>query len=112
MASATEILRNEHRVILRAIDLLDRGAGELERGHAPSEAWWQALRQWFSAFADRNHHAKEEQHLFPALARAGVPVAGGPITVMLEEHADGRRLIAEMDVRDPPRRVAAARRYC
>ncbi len=32
--------------------------------------------------------------LFPALARRGVPVEGGPIGMMLQEHTLGRRMLA------------------
>lgn len=112
MPSPTDILREEHRVILRAVALLEGAAGALARGQSPPEPWWEELTGWLRAFADGVHHAKEERYLFPALARAGVPVAGGPISVMLEEHAEGRALIADMSGSDAERRGAAARRYC
>ena len=47
-------------------------------------------------FADKCHHAKEEELLFPALENVGIPVAGGPIGVMLAEHAQGRAHISAM----------------
>jgi hemerythrin-like domain-containing protein len=47
-------------------------------------------------FADRCHHHKEEQLLFPALAEKGVPTEGGPIAVMLHEHDQGRAHIRAM----------------
>jgi hemerythrin-like domain-containing protein len=112
MPSPSDILREEHRVILRAIALLEEAAGALARGQSPPEQWWEDLTGWLRAFADGVHHAKEERYLFPALARAGVPVVGGPIGVMLDEHAEGRALIGDMSGSDPARRVAAARRYC
>jgi hemerythrin-like domain-containing protein len=87
---ATAILRDEHRLILRAIDLLDLGAAA-RGGRVPADAWWGALSQWPRSFADRNHHAKEELHLFPALARSGIPIIGAPVGVMLEEHTEARR---------------------
>jgi len=45
-------------------------------------------------FVDKCHHGKEEEHLFPALERAGIPREGGPIGVMLFEHDQGRRTAA------------------
>jgi hemerythrin-like domain-containing protein len=107
----TQILREEHRVILRALVLLEVAAGRLEAGRALPAGWWERLLEWLRAFADRNHHAKEETHLFPALTRAGVPAAGGPVGVMLEEHAEGRALIERMAQSPAATRAAAARRY-
>jgi hemerythrin-like domain-containing protein len=109
MKSPTDILRAEHRVILRSLDLLAAGAERAEGSGAPSEAWWQAMLAWLRGFADRNHHAKEERSLFPAMIKAGLPSEGGPIAVMLEEHVEGRGLIQEMSTAG--RRAAAAPLY-
>lgn len=109
---ATEILRDEHTQILRALALLDRAADRLDRGIDLPDGWWDELLQWLRSYADGRHHAKEEDALFPAMARAGVPVAaGGPIAVMLEEHETGRRLVAMMAGGDAAARAGAARRY-
>jgi hemerythrin-like domain-containing protein len=107
----TEILREEHRVILRALALLETAADRLAAGGGPPEGWWQEVIGWLRTFADRNHHAKEEHSLFPALARAGVPADGGPVAVMLEEHVEGRALIQGMEAGQGARRADAARRY-
>lgn len=96
MTSPTDTLREEHRVILRAIALLEVAAGRLTDGRPLPDGWWENLLDWLRHFADRNHHAKEETHLFPALAQAGIPAAGGPVSVMLEEHTEGRALIQAM----------------
>jgi len=111
VASATQALREEHRVILRALELVEGAAGRLDAGRVLPAGWWEELLEWLRAFADRNHHAKEEAYLFPALAQAGVPAAGGPVGVMLEEHAEGRELIRMMAESGGERRVAAAHRY-
>lgn len=107
----TQTLREEHRVILRAIALLDVAAGRLGDGRPLPYGWWDALLAWLRAFADLNHHGKEERYLFPALAQAGIPADGGPVSVMLEEHAEGRALIQAMAGGRPERRAEAARRY-
>lgn len=111
VASPTQTLREEHRVILRAIVLVEVAAGRLDAGRALPAGWWDELLEWLRVFADRNHHAKEEAYLFPALAQAGVPAAGGPVGVMLEEHTEGRGLVRLMAESPPERRAAAARRY-
>ena len=111
MTTPTEVLRQEHRVILRAIVLLEVAAARLGAGQTLRDGLWEELLEWLRAFADRNHHAKEEQYLFPALGEAGVPTQGGPVSVMLEEHAEGRALLQAMAAGPAERRVEAARRY-
>ena len=93
MKSPTDILRDEHRVILGALSTLELAAERLAGGKPPPAGWWQQMLGWLRAFADRNHHAKEETSLFPAMVKAGVPAGAGPIAVMLEEHVQGRALI-------------------
>ena len=38
-------------------------------------------------FADKCHHGKEENYLFKELINKGVTNEGGPVGVMLKEHA-------------------------
>ena len=107
----TDVLREEHRVILRALDLLEAAARSLTAGTVLPEVWWLEIIAWLRGFADRNHHAKEETSLFPAMVKAGVPSMGGPIGVMLEEHERGRALIRAMEAAEPAARAAGARAY-
>jgi len=111
MPTPTDVLREEHRVILRALDALETAGGRLAAGRALPEGWWPDILAWLRGFADRNHHAKEETSLFPAMVKAGVPSAGGPIAVMLEEHGRGRALIHAMETGEPAERAARAREY-
>jgi hemerythrin-like domain-containing protein len=111
MRSATDILRDEHHVILRALLSLETAAERLSAGSALPEGLWTGMIGWLRAFAHRNHHAKEERTLFPAMINAGVPAAGGPIAVMLKEHAEGRTLLATMYTGAPADQAAAAHRY-
>jgi hemerythrin-like domain-containing protein len=107
----TELLREEHRVIVQALDALERAAARLAAGGAVAERWWTDVVAWLRAFADRNHHAKEEAALFPAMVKAGAPSEGGPIAVMLEEHVEGRRLVTAMETAAGAARLAACRAY-
>lgn len=112
MKTPTDVLRDEHVLILRALDLLALAGRRYEHGEGPPEDWWRELIGWLRGFADRNHHAKEERSLFPAMARAGVPDGpGGPIGIMLEEHAEGRALIGALAASGAAPRAASARRY-
>lgn len=50
----------------------------------------------FSQFADKCHHAKEEDLFFPLLKERGIPGEGGPIGVMLHGHDVGRESVRRM----------------
>jgi hemerythrin-like domain-containing protein len=94
--NATEILRDEHRVIEQVLACLERMAEYCAYG-APLDvkSAAQAL-DFFRNFADRCHHGKEEGGLFPLLERRGFAREGGPTAVMRWEHDEGRRLLEGM----------------
>lgn len=76
MMTPTEILREEHRVTLRALDPIEAAAQRLAAGGLPPDGWWPRMIARLRAVADTNHHAKQEERcLFPALAEAGDPAA-------------------------------------
>lgn len=110
-ASPTAMLRAEHEVILRALALLERLGRALEAGKAVDPKLRAWLVDFFRTFADRCHHGKEEQHLFPLLERHGLPRAGGPVGVMLMEHEEGRALVRAIAETDGPKAADAVRRY-
>lgn len=90
------MLVSEHDQILKCLDLLASLCERMGAGASyPKEAPELAVR-FLRAFADRLHHQKEEDTLFPALEAAGMPRNGGPIAVMLEEHEEGRGLVRDM----------------
>jgi len=88
---AIEMLKREHRTIEHGLKLLEEAADR-----AQGEGYLEMLLDFFSEFADRRHHAKEEDILFAALEKRGMPRDGGPIYVMLEEHEAGRALRKRM----------------
>lgn len=93
---ATEILMAEHEVILSVLDCVERLAEDAERrGALDIESAGQAL-EFLANFADRCHHGKEEDQLFPALISRGLPRNAGPVAVMLSEHELGRAEVAGM----------------
>jgi len=93
---ATEVLRKEHDAILKMLDALDRTSQQITGGRTVEAARLQGMVEFFQLFADRCHHGKEEDLLFPMLEAKGLPRGGGPIGVMLSEHDRGRGLVQEM----------------
>ncbi len=106
-----EMLRHEHEVILRALALLERLGQRLEAREPVDRKALGWLRDFFGTFADKCHHGKEEQHLFPAMERHGVPRDGGPLGVMLQEHEEGRALVRAMAQDDDHQVAEAIRGY-
>lgn len=94
MGKATQDLRNEHEAILFVLKIMDR---MIETNAAVNNAGYcRELVYFLRIFADQCHHGKEENILFKALENSGVPNEGGPIGVMLAEHAEGRGYAAAM----------------
>lgn len=93
-AKPTDVLRTEHRLIERALEVLDHlSATGRERNRLDLPAA-RDLLDFLRTFADSCHHRKEEEILFPALERR-VP-GFGPAIVMRHEHVEGRAAVAGM----------------
>jgi hemerythrin-like domain-containing protein len=92
----TAILRDQHRNILKVAAVLEQ---ILDGRPASAPMDHDAIADCVSfirLYADALHHGKEEDLLFPALHECGMPKDGGPIAVMLQEHAEGRRFARAM----------------
>ncbi|MBZ5498196.1 MAG: hemerythrin domain-containing protein [Acidobacteriia bacterium] len=96
MKTATSTLRTEHEAILSMLEATEEAARRAELGEPVSAGTLAGLLEFFKVFADRCHHGKEEELLFPLLERKGMPRNGGPVGVMLVEHEQGRALMRRM----------------
>jgi hemerythrin-like domain-containing protein len=96
MDTATNVLRNEHKAILRMLEATEETAKRIRHGDNIAPAILSGLLEFLRTFADRCHHGKEEDCLFPLLEQRGLPRGGGPVDVMLHEHEQGRELIRSM----------------
>ena len=94
--NATKVLMDEHRVIERVLTALETAVERLEKGDPVAPSFFLRAADFIKGFADGCHHHKEEDILFPAMREAGIPSEGGPVGVMLEEHAEARQLTAAM----------------
>ena len=102
---ATDILMQEHEVILRVIGALEVETDRLAAGQDVRPGFFLDAADFIKNFADGCHHQKEEGVLFEAMVSAGLPRQGGPIPVMLAEHEQGRAFTRGM--RDAANRLAA-----
>jgi len=78
------------------LDVTETAARRLGAGESMEPRLLEGLLEFFQLFADRCHHGKEEDLLFPRLMARGMPAQSGPIQVMLAEHDEGRALIRRM----------------
>ncbi|MCG8604039.1 hemerythrin domain-containing protein, partial [bacterium] len=93
---ATEILTEEHRIILKVLDCLQKISDEAESNAKLDADSANMALEFFRGFADGCHHAKEEDRLFIVMQEQGIPRDGGPIGVMLTEHDHGRSCVHGM----------------
>jgi len=90
-------LMAEHQVILRGIHLLETAATRLEKGEDIPADFFRASIDFIRNYADKYHHAKEEDILFVRMEEAGFSPKTGPVAMMLYEHNQGRGYIAELE---------------
>ncbi|MDO8568643.1 MAG: hemerythrin domain-containing protein [Dehalococcoidales bacterium] len=102
--TAIEELKHEHRIIERMLAVLRAANDRAEAGQALPPDFFNQVVDFVRNFADKCHHGKEEDNLFPTMELRGVPRLGGPLAVMLEEHRQGRDYVRQMD--EAARRLA------
>jgi len=88
-----ELLMHEHEIILMVLGAVEAEAQRIQDGGRVDVVKADQMVDFIRNFADRCHHAKEEDLLFVRLQERGMPAQGGPIGVMLMEHTEGRRLV-------------------
>ncbi len=94
--AATKQLRDEHEGIKVMLRIMGNVCRKTQESGGLHTAHFSAILEFLKVFVDKCHHAKEEELLFPALEALGIPGEGGPIGVMLHEHAMGRGFIKAM----------------
>ena len=93
----TQRLKDEHQLILRMLALLEKNALLTREGSFHDYRFYLDGVDFIRNYADRFHHAKEEDILFEALIENGMPRANSPIAAMLMEHDQGRAFVRGME---------------
>jgi hemerythrin-like domain-containing protein len=94
----TQTLVDEHQLILRMIALLERNAVQTKSGGAANWQFYLDGVDFIRYYADRFHHAKEEDVLFAALVQNGMPRENSPVAAMLMEHEQGRNYVLALEL--------------
>lgn len=97
---STDLLIQEHKLILRTLDVLDSLTTSVDAGAPLDRGDVDKVLDFLRWFADAHHQVKEETILFPAI-RAQAAAADPPVKHMMFEHDQDRQLIEnlEKDVR-------------
>lgn len=89
-----ELLMADHEITERVFSAAEKVFAAAD---GPSPGLVANVREYLVGYVDRCHNQKEERTVFPLLQRAGMPVEGGPLAVMLSEHAQAKALIERLD---------------
>ncbi|PKN12944.1 MAG: cation-binding protein [Deltaproteobacteria bacterium HGW-Deltaproteobacteria-4] len=89
-SDVTKVLVDEHQLILRMIALVEEKTALLEAGKFRNWQFYLDAVDFIRNYADRFHHAKEEDVLFVELIQNGMPEKSSPIEAMHIEHDQGR----------------------
>lgn len=97
MDKPTAILSAEHQNILKVIEALLKGCSDFEGGKQLDKDFFARAIDFIRNYADKFHHAKEEDILFVELCKDEVQMHCNPIEQMLYEHDSGRNFVKEME---------------
>src|SRR5215467_13809546 len=93
---STDLLMQEHKLILRALDVLDTVAESMESTGTADQADVDKVLDFLRWFADAHHQAKEETILFPAM-KACAGAEDRPLRHMMFEHDQERHSIEDLE---------------
>lgn len=94
----TQVMVAEHTLILRMIALVEQNTALLEQGKFSNWQFYLDAVDFIRNYADRFHHAKEEDVLFVALVKNGMPAKQSPIEAMQIEHEQGRAHVRALEM--------------
>lgn len=97
MNTPTKILSGEHKNILKVIDAMFKECTILESGKEIDKDFFKKAIDFVRGYADKFHHAKEEDILFVELSKDSVQMHCDPTPQMLHEHNLGRNFIKELE---------------
>jgi len=97
MGKPTNILLDEHKNILKVINALLAECADLELSGKINSVFFRQAIDFIRNYADKFHHAKEEDILFVELNKNHKRLPCNPIEQMLHEHTLGRQLVKGLE---------------
>ena len=93
----SKILSNEHKNILKVIESLGEEVDGLESDKKIDSKFFTKVIEFIRNYADKFHHAKEEDILFKEFCKEEENLHCNPVEQMLHEHELGRNFVKEME---------------
>ena len=97
MEKPTKILSDEHQNILKVINAILKECDGLQAGKPLDSNFFAKVIDFIRNYADKFHHAKEEDILFKAMCQDSVALSCNPIDQMLHEHDLGRDFVKDLE---------------
>lgn len=97
MNTPTQILSAEHQNILKVVNVVVKECDVLESGKELDKTFFTKAIDFIKNYADKFHHAKEEDILFVELCKDTVQMHCNPTSQMLFEHDLGRNFVKNME---------------
>ena len=94
---ATDLLMREHKYIIRALNVIQQMASNVEHGKALDDRDVEDIIRFLRLFADEHHQGKEEAVLFPAMLKASDPGHLATLRWMTFEHDQERSLVEGLE---------------
>ena len=95
---STQSLQKDHELIEKVLQALDATIKLLKEGKKIPEQILLPTIDFTQNFTDICHHGKEEEALFPALEKAGMPSHMGPIRMMIIEHQRTKAIAGKIEL--------------
>lgn len=93
----TKILSEEHKNILKVVAALEKECAALESGKQLDKEFIRNAIDFIRNYADKFHHAKEEDILFKEFCKKEEELHCNPVGQMLYEHDLGRGYVKGME---------------
>lgn len=99
MLKISDILTEEHKNILKFIDALLKKCDQIENGKSVDKDFFTQAISFIRNYADKFHHAKEEELLFKEMNKCADDgcLHCNPVEQMIFEHDEGRNFVKEME---------------
>jgi len=97
MEKPTKILSDEHQNILKVINAILKECDGLQAGKPLDSNFFAKVIDFIRNYADKFHHAKEEDILFVELCKDTVLMHCNPVEQMLHEHDLGRNFVKDTE---------------
>lgn len=97
MNDPIKVLYDEHDIISTVIEAARNSSALLGQDEARYEQTVRRMIDFFRNYADKFHHHKEEEILFPEMCKRNEMLQSGVIQEMLEHHTEFREMIASIE---------------